>query len=77
METSSSQDESVMTIIVIVVVAAVVMAFLALGYVLYVRRHKKDDSWQIALDELQFPEPRIVLGSGTYGQVRCYAVRSF
>lgn len=58
------------TIIIVVVVAAFAIAGLAAGYAYYMRRHKRDDSWQISLDELQFPEPCVVLGSGTYGQVR-------
>lgn len=57
-------------IIIGAVLSVVVLAILVGGGVYYVSSHRQDDSWKISLDELQFPEPPVVLGTGTYGQVR-------
>lgn len=60
-----------MPIIVASVMAVVAMALL-FGGCTYMRSQKQSVSWKISLDELKFPVPHVVLGSGTFGQVRSF-----
>lgn len=66
---AGSNSDSTMIIIIAAVLSVVVLAIVVGGWLYYAHSHKQDESWKISLDELEFPEPRIVLGRGTYGQV--------
>mmetsp|Transcript_40284 Transcript_40284/g.75437 ORF Transcript_40284/g.75437 Transcript_40284/m.75437 type:complete len:576 (-) Transcript_40284:840-2567(-) len=75
-EMAKGSEEAVVMIIVGAVLSVVILAILVGGGVYYVSSHRQDDSWKISLDELQFPEPPVVLGTGTYGQVLLADFRS-
>jgi hypothetical protein len=50
--------------------AGVTVLLLVLVFLFYEHQRKKNDSvWHVKMEELKFPEPQVVIGSGTFGVV--------